>query len=102
MLGYFAYGTGGRFFNNSNDLEGGLKQLGIVPGISDVLGFSPQNEKMDGHFHALKVTLTGKQTAELIALSFPRNQIQDFPFAGGLYSLQPERLGVRFVIPTDA
>jgi VWFA-related protein len=61
VLGDFAYGTGGRFFHNSNDLEGGLKQLEIVPEISYVLGFSPQNEKMDGHFHALKVTLTGKQ-----------------------------------------
>jgi VWFA-related protein len=57
----FAYGTGGRFFHDSNDLEGGLKQLGIAPEISYVLGFSPQNEKMDGHFHTLKVTLTGKQ-----------------------------------------
>jgi VWFA-related protein len=61
VLGDFAYGTGGRFFHNSNDLEGGLKQLGIVPEISYVVGFSPQNEKMDGHFHALKVTLIGKQ-----------------------------------------
>ncbi len=61
VLGDFAYGTGGRFFHNSNDLEGGLKQLGIAPEISYMLGFSPQNEKMDGHFHALKVTLTGKQ-----------------------------------------
>jgi len=49
-------------------------------------------EKMYGHFHALKVTLTG----------IPRNQIQDFPFAGRQHSLQPERLGVRFVIPSDA
>jgi VWFA-related protein len=61
VLGDFAYGTGGRFFHNSNDLEGGLKQLGIVPEISYVLGFSPQNEQMDGHFHTLKVTMTGKQ-----------------------------------------
>ena len=57
----FAYGTGGRFFHNSNDLEGGVKQLGMVPAVAYVLGFSPQNEKMDGHFHTLKVTLTGKQ-----------------------------------------
>ena len=56
----FAYGTGGRFFHNSNDLEGGMKQLGMVPEVSYVLGFSPQNERMDGHFHALKVMLTGK------------------------------------------
>ncbi len=61
VLADFAYGTGGRFFHNSNDLEGGLKQLGIVPEISYILGFSPQNERMDGRFHTLKVTLTGKQ-----------------------------------------
>jgi VWFA-related protein len=42
VLGDFAYGTGGRFFHNSNDLEGGLKQLGLAPEISYVLGFSPQ------------------------------------------------------------
>lgn len=57
----FAYGTGGRFFHNSNDLEGGLKQLGMLPDVAYVLGFSPQNQKMDGHFHTIKVTLTGKQ-----------------------------------------
>jgi VWFA-related protein len=57
----FAYGTGGRFFHNSNDLEGGLKQLGMVPDVSYVLGFSPQNQKMDGHLHTIKVTLAGKQ-----------------------------------------
>jgi VWFA-related protein len=57
----FSYGTGGRFFHNSNDLEGGLKQLGMMPEVSYVLGFSPPNEKMDGHFHTLKVTLSEKQ-----------------------------------------
>ena len=57
----FAYGTSGRFFHNSNNLEGGLKQLGSVPEVSYVLGFSPANQKMDGHFHTIKVTVTGKQ-----------------------------------------
>jgi len=57
----FAYGTGGTFFHNSNDLEGGLKLLGGVPEVSYVLGFSPQNLKMDGSYHNLKVKLTGKQ-----------------------------------------
>ena len=56
----FAYATGGRFFHNSNDLEGGLKQLGNAPEVSYVLGFSPQNLKLDGHFHTIKVTVTGK------------------------------------------
>lgn len=56
----FAYATGGRFFHNSNDIEGGLKQLGNAPEVSYVLGFSPQNPKLDGHFHTIKVTVTGK------------------------------------------
>ncbi len=56
-----AYGTGGTFFHNSNDLEGGLKLGGGVPEVSYVLGFSPQNQKMDGKYHTLKVTLAGKQ-----------------------------------------
>jgi len=55
----FAHSTGGRFFQ-TNDLEGGLKQLGNAPEVSYVLGFSPQNPKLDGHFHTIKVTLTGK------------------------------------------
>jgi len=57
----FAYGTGGTFFHNSNDLEGGLKLAGAVPEVSYVLGFSPQNQKMDGKYHTLKVTLAQKQ-----------------------------------------
>jgi VWFA-related protein len=67
VLGDFAYGTGGRFFHNSNDLEGGLKQLGMVPEISYVLGFSPAMQKMDGRFHNIKVTLTGKQKYDVQA-----------------------------------
>jgi len=57
----FAYGTGGTFFHNSNDLEGGLKLAGSVPEVSYVLGFSPQNQKMDGKYHTLKVKLVGNQ-----------------------------------------
>jgi hypothetical protein len=61
VLSDFASGTGGRFFHNSNDLDGGLKQLGIAPEISYVLGFSPQTHGVDGRFHTIKVTLTGKE-----------------------------------------
>jgi len=56
-----AYGTGGTFFHNSNDLDGGLKIAGGVPEVSYVLGFSPQNQKMDGKYHTLKVSLAAKQ-----------------------------------------
>ena len=55
----FAYGTGGTFFQ-SNDLEGGLKLAGSVPEVSYVLGFSPQNMKMDGRYHTIKVNLLGQ------------------------------------------
>lgn len=57
----FAAGTGGAFFHNSNDLAGGLKLLGTAPEISYMLGFSPQNQKMDGKYHAIKVALTRKE-----------------------------------------
>ncbi len=61
VLGDFADGTGGSFFHNSNDLAGGLKKAGAAPEVSYVLGFSPPNQKMDGKFHSIKVTLTNKQ-----------------------------------------
>ena len=57
----FALSTGGTFFHNSNDLQGGMKRAGEAPEISYVLGFSPQNQKMDGRYHTIKVTLSVKQ-----------------------------------------
>ncbi|HXY00316.1 MAG TPA: VWA domain-containing protein, partial [Candidatus Limnocylindrales bacterium] len=61
VLEDFAYGTGGSFFHSSNDLAGGLKRAGEAPEVSYVLSFSPQNQRMDGKFHSIKVTLTTKQ-----------------------------------------
>lgn len=61
VLADFAYGTGGAFFQNSNDIVGGMKMIGSAPEVSYVLGFSPQNEKMDGSFHNVKVKMTGKE-----------------------------------------
>jgi VWFA-related protein len=57
----FANGTGGTFFHNSNDLEGGLGRAAGTPDVSYVLGFSPQNQKMDGKFHTIKVAITEKR-----------------------------------------
>jgi VWFA-related protein len=56
----FALGTGGTYFHNSNDLEGGLVRVGSAPEICYVLGFSPQNQKMDGKYHSIKVAMAGK------------------------------------------
>jgi VWFA-related protein len=74
----FAYGTGGTFFH-SNDIEGGLKQLGSLPDASYVLGFSPLNQKMDGRYHTLKVTLAGQQKYAIQARRgyFAPNKVDD-------------------------
>jgi len=60
VLGDLAYGTGGTFFHNSNDLQGGLQLAGLAPEVSYALAFSPQNRKMDGQYHLLKVQLAKK------------------------------------------
>ena len=62
-----AYGTGGTFFHNSNDLEGGLMRVASVPEVCYVLGFSPENQKMDGRYHSIKVTMASKAKYEIQA-----------------------------------
>jgi len=57
VLAEVAYGTGGAFFQNNNDLFAGLQRLAAVPEVYYVLGFAPQNLKLDGTFHSLKVSL---------------------------------------------
>ena len=57
VLGELADGTGGTFFQNSNDLTGGLNRIASAPEYVYLLGFSPQNPKADGSFHHLKVTI---------------------------------------------
>ena len=57
VLAELAYGTGGTFFHNNNDLLEGLRQTASAPESYYLLGFSPQNLKLDGSFHGLKVTL---------------------------------------------
>jgi VWFA-related protein len=61
VLEEFAFGTGGTFFHNRNDVDEGLREAVAAPPLSYLLGFSPQNLKVDGRFHQLKVTLTNKQ-----------------------------------------
>jgi len=60
VLSDFAYGTGGTFFHNSNDLQRGFELAGLAPDVSYVLAFSPQNRKMDGQYHTLTVKLAKK------------------------------------------
>jgi VWFA-related protein len=57
ILAELAAGTGGTFYQNSNDLDEGFRRLAAAPEYIYLLGFSPQNLKLDGSFHSLKVTL---------------------------------------------
>jgi len=57
VMAEFADGTGGTFFHNSNDLEGGLQALTVVPEYVYLLELSLQNVKQNGEYHPLKVTV---------------------------------------------
>lgn len=57
IMAELADGTGGRFVQNTNDLDAGLKRLSTPPEYYYLLAFSPQNLKYDGSYHALKVSL---------------------------------------------
>jgi VWFA-related protein len=51
-------GTGGSFIRDTNDLTGGMERLAAAPEVIYILGFSPQNPRLDGSFHHLTVKLT--------------------------------------------
>jgi VWFA-related protein len=59
-MGALASGTGGSFYHNQNDLEGGFRELSLAPETIYVLGFTP-SAAADGNFHKLKVQLAGKR-----------------------------------------
>jgi VWFA-related protein len=55
IMAELANGTGGTYFHNSNDLEGGFRTVTEVPDCVYLLEFSPGNQKPDGKYHPLKV-----------------------------------------------
>jgi hypothetical protein len=69
VLAEFAYGTGGVFFHNNNDLVEGFKRVAARPEFVYVLGFSPQNLKLDGRLHALKIALRNSGKLDVQARS---------------------------------
>jgi VWFA-related protein len=69
VLAEMASGTGGTFVQNTNDLDDGFKRTATAPEYFYVLGFSPQNLKMDGSFHTLKVTLKNPNSQTLTSLA---------------------------------
>ena len=60
VMAELADGTGGTFFHNSNDLEGGLQRLTVVPEWVYLLELSPTGIKQDGSYHPLKVKVKVK------------------------------------------
>jgi VWFA-related protein len=67
LLASLAENTGGIFFHNNNDLDEGFRRVAQAPEYSYVLAFTPQNLKLDGSFHNLKVTLKSGQKLTLQA-----------------------------------
>ena len=55
IMAELADGTGGKFFHNSNDLEGGFQALTAVPEYVYLLELSLRDVKQDGAYHFLKV-----------------------------------------------
>jgi VWFA-related protein len=55
VMAELAEGTGGTFFHNSNDLEGGFQKLTAAPEYVYLLELSLENVKHDGTYHPLKV-----------------------------------------------
>lgn len=105
VMSELAYGTGGEFFRDSNDLTSGFDELAAPPQFIYELGFSPTDLKHPGRYHRLKVELVGKNhgwsvqarsgysesatdnspekqlSEELEQALFSRDQVQNFPIA---------------------
>jgi VWFA-related protein len=58
ILTSLANATGGTSFQNSNDFPAGFTRVAQAPEYYYVLGFSPQDEQLDGRFHNLTVALS--------------------------------------------
>ena len=67
VMAELAEATGGQFFHNDNGLLEGFRQLVAQPEYIYILGFSPQNLRLDGSRHGLKVSLKNPKGFELRA-----------------------------------
>lgn len=52
-----AYGTGGTYFHNNNDVGEGIRRATEPPAYTYFLGFFPQ--RMDNRFHKLRIRVKG-------------------------------------------
>jgi hypothetical protein len=74
-----ASATGGSFIHDDNDFAGGLKLVAAQPEYIYVLGFSPQNLKLDGSYHKLKLVVRNSSTLQIQARRgyFERKHLAD-------------------------
>jgi hypothetical protein len=114
ILSVLAYGTGGTFFQNNNDMNEGLRRLADLPEFYYVLGFTPQNLKSDGKFHSIKVTLASHQKYdvqarrgyyaprhEMDAAEEAKREIEDEVFSNEELHDFPLALHTEFFKPSD-
>jgi len=57
VLAELASGSGGRLIENSNDFDLAYRAAAGTPETMYILGFVPQNLKLDGRYHTLRVAL---------------------------------------------
>lgn len=67
LLSVLADGTGGVFFHNNNDFDEGFRCVADPPEYSYMLAFAPQNLKLNGSFHAIKVTVKSLPKLNVLA-----------------------------------
>jgi VWFA-related protein len=67
LLSILADSTGGTFFHNNNDFDEGFRRVAETPEYTYVLAFVPQNLKLDGSYHSLKVTVKSQPKLTLQA-----------------------------------
>jgi len=60
LLTEIAADTGGVYFHNNNDLDEGFRRTATAPELYYLLGFQPQDLKLDGSFHGLKLAIESK------------------------------------------
>jgi VWFA-related protein len=60
VMAELADGTGGTFFRNNNDLQGGLAALAAGPAYKYLLELSLNDVKQNGSYHAIKVEVDRK------------------------------------------
>jgi VWFA-related protein len=115
VLSDLAYATGGSFFHNNNDLDAGFKSVAATPEYFYTLGFAPQNLKLDGSYHSLKVSLREAAKLSLQARRgyyAPRHaadpaqeakqEIEDAVFSQEELHDLPVELHTQFFKPSDA